>query len=39
LIDESFMVITRIFQPQDRRQVLMNAVLMKVGIGKVLLAA
>ena len=39
LLDESFMVITRIFQPQDRRQVLMNAVLMKGGIGKVLLAA
>jgi hypothetical protein len=39
LLDESFMVITRIFQPQDWRQVLINAVLMKGGIGKILLAA
>jgi hypothetical protein len=33
------MVITRIFQPQDWRQVLINAVLMKGGIGKILLVA
>ena len=39
LLEESFMVISRIFQPQDRCQVLMNAVPMKGGIGKVLLAA
>ncbi len=39
LLEESFMVISRIFQQQDRRQVLINAVPMKGGIGKVLLAA
>jgi hypothetical protein len=39
LLDENFMIIASIVQPQDRRQVLINAVLMKDGIGKVLLVA